>query len=207
MVLRGNRGVRAKHMWQAAAKKRVALLGIAAVTVGLVALLAAPPAGRTAALLPLTAGAILLPAFLGGRVKTLAAEILVIAALAGMVLPMTVASGVAWSLGWAATLVWFVSFTLGTLTVHAIKAKTGKGVGSRWAMATTPLLGLATLAVGLVGIATVRLPLPVNLAFVLAGLLAAVLSILPIHPRQLKRVGWTLVTANVITWVLLLAAR
>jgi hypothetical protein len=205
-VLLGARGVRAKEMWRAAARKRLALLTITAVATGLTAMLLAPSQGRTVALLPLAAGAVLLPAFLSGRVKTLTAETLVIAALAGMVLPMAVSSSVEWSLAWAASGVWFVTFTLGTLAVHAIKAKTGKGVGAKWAVVATPVLGIATSVGGLFSISAGWLPATVGFALTLSGLLTTVLSIAPIHPRQLKRVGWTLVTANVATWVLLLAA-
>ena len=205
-VLIGARGVRAREMWGATARRRLALLTITAVTAGLAAMVVAPSQGRTAALLPLAAGAILLPAFLSGRVKTLTAETVVIAALAGIVLPMAVSSGVEWSLAWSASGVWFATFTLGTLAVHAIKAKTGKGVGAKWAVVAAPLPSVATAVAGLLSILAGWLPTTVGFALMLSGLLATVLSVAPIHPRQLKRVGWTLVTANVATWALLLAA-
>jgi hypothetical protein len=161
---------------------------------------------RLAALAPLVGGAILLPAFLSGRLKTLAAEILVIAALSSMVLPMAVSNGVDWSAACTAAGVWFVVFSLGTLGVHAIKAKTKKTTDGGWTIIVTPLLGSATILAGFWTAGTGALPLPVALALMLGGAAAIVFSVIPIHPRRLKTVGWTLVTTNMATWVLLLLA-
>ncbi|UCD25485.1 MAG: YwiC-like family protein [Gemmatimonadota bacterium] len=203
-VLVGVRGARGKELWGDRARGRVIWLAIVGVVAGTAAVVLAPSAARLALLMPLGVGAVLLPAFLSGRLKTLAAEVLVIAALSATILPMAVSSGVEWSRAWVAVLVWFVAFLIGTLAVHAIKAKTGKSVGTKWAIAATPLLSALTGAFGLFTAFTGRLPLTVSLAITLAGIVGVVSSITPIHPRQLKRVGWMFVVWNTITWALLI---
>jgi len=199
----GVRGTRAKELWSAHARERTAWLATIGVGTGAAAMVMAPAEARLTALVPLGFGAALLPAFLSGRLKTLMSEVLVIAALSGTVLPMAVSSGVEWSLAWIAGGVWFVTFLIGTLAVHAIKAKTGKGVGTKWAIIATPALGAVTAAVGLLAAVAERLPFAASLALTLAGLVGIVLSITPVHPKQLKRVGWTFVAWNLVTWALL----
>ena len=205
-VLIGVRGTRAKELWGARARKRTAWLVMVGVGTGTAAMVTSTTDRRLAALVPLGAGVLLLPAFLSGRLKTLTSEILVIAALSATVLPMAVSSGVGWSRAWIASSVWFVTFLIGTLAVHAIKAKTNKRDGTKWAITATPALGAVTVAVGLFAAAAERLPLTASLALALAGLAGIVLSITPIHPRRLQRVGWTFVAWNLITWVLLIMA-
>jgi len=205
-VLIGVRGTRARELWLTRARKRTAWLAAVGIGTGAAAMVLAPAEARLAALVPLGAGAVLLPAFSSGRLKTLMSEVFVIAALSATVLPMAVSSGVDWSRAWVASGVWFVTFLIGTLAVHAIKAKTGKSVGAKWAIPGTPVLGAVTVAVGFSAAVTQRLPLTASLALILAGLVGIVLSITPIHPRQLKRVGWTFVAWNLITWALLISA-
>jgi hypothetical protein len=205
-VLTGVRGRRVKEQWGGQAKERVPLLAILGIVAGTVALTSADAELRLAALAPLGAGGALLPAFLSGKLKTLATEILVIAALSGVVLPMAISNGVAWPLAWAASAVWFVTFLLGTLAVHAIKARTGKKLGARWTVVVTPALSAIVAVFGLIAALSNWLPLTVSLAFSVSGVVGAVLSMIPVHPRHMKRVGWTLVSSNFVTWWLLLAA-
>ena len=204
-VLIGVRGARAKESWRGRAQRHAIWLAAAGACMGAAALILAPFEGRLAALVPLTAGTVLLPAFLSGRLKTLTSEVLVIGALTGTLLPMSVSSGVAWPRAWIASGIWFVTFLIGTLTVHAIKARTGKGVGTNWLVTATPTFSAATIAVGLLAAATSQLPLTASLALALAGSVGVVSSITAVHPRRLKRVGWTFVAWNVITWALLSA--
>ncbi len=205
-VIMGRRGGRAMVAWGGKARGRIVSLASLGTTCGIAAMVFASREGRLAALAPLVGGAILLPAFLSGRLKTLAAEILVIAALSSMVLPMAVSNGVERPMAWTAAGVWFVVFSLGTLGVHVIKAKAKKTTDGGWTIVVTPLLGTATVLASLWTAGTGALPLPVALALVLGGAAAIGFSVIPIHPRRLKTVGWTLVTANVATWVLLLLA-
>jgi hypothetical protein len=47
---------------------------------------------------------------------------------------------------------------------------------------------------------------PIGLALVPAALLTTAVGIVRVHPRHLKRVGWSLVAANTVTWICLLFA-
>jgi hypothetical protein len=47
----------------------------------------------------------------------------------------------------------------------------------------------------------------VSLAVMPGALLVLGVAALRVHPRRLKRVGWSLVAANVVTLALLLAGR
>ncbi|KPJ94242.1 MAG: hypothetical protein AMS18_04030 [Gemmatimonas sp. SG8_17] len=205
-VLRGIRGTRAREVWIHRARQRAAWLAVTAVLAGAAAMVASSAEARLAAVVPLGCGAVLLPSFLAGRMKTIAAETLVIGALSATVLPLAISSGVEWSLAWSASGVWFVTFLVGTLAVHAIKAKTGKRVGTKWAIVLTPLLSAVTVVLGLLAAKSHWLPLGFSLALSLAGMVGMALSVIRIHPRQLKRVGWTLVLSNTIAWVLLITA-
>jgi hypothetical protein len=205
-VMSGTRGRRAKETWGTKARNRFFLLVTAGVTCGLAAILLADRETRLATLAPCGCGGILLPAFLSGRLKTLLAEILVIATLSLMTLPMAVSNGVEWSMAWTAAGVWFLVFTLGTLGVHAIKARAKRTAGGEWTIIATPFAGVFTFLAGLWAARAEWLPPTVALALMLGGAIAAVLTMIPIHTRRLKTVGWTLVTANIATWVLLLLA-
>jgi hypothetical protein len=205
-VLRGIRGTRAREVWIHRARLRTASLAVTAVLAGAAAMVTTSAEGRLAAAVPLGCGVVLLPSFLAGRMKTIAAETLVIGALSATVLPLAISSGVEASLAWSASGVWFVTFLLGTLAVHAIKAKTGKRVDAQWAIVVAPLLSVATVVVGLFAARSHWLPLGVSLALTLGGIVGIALSVIQIHPRQLKRVGWSLVLSNMIAWVLLIAA-
>lgn len=203
-VMTGSRGARAKEIWGTKARDRVILLSSVGIACGIAAMLVADSQTRLATLAPLGCGTILLPAFLSGRLKSVSAEVLVIAALSLIAVPMVISNGVAWSMGWTTAGVWFLVFSLGTLGVHAIKAKAKTTTRGKWTIIVTPLAGAVTVFTCFGAAWTGRLPLAVALALMLGGTVAVVLSIIPVHPRRLKTVGWTLVTSNVITWVLLL---
>jgi hypothetical protein len=142
-----------------------------------------------------------------GGLKTIAAEVLVVGAFAATVVPLSVASGRDWSFGWTAAWVWFASLSLGTVAVHALKARHKQTV--RATAATWLTMGLAVLVLGMTsGAAAQRwtswwavLALVPPASFTLA------LGSWSIHPRALKRVGWSLVAANMVTLACLLAIR
>jgi hypothetical protein len=173
---------------------------------GVTAMWTASSSARIAAILPIGLGAALAPALLSGRLKTLASEVLVIAALSSCVLPLAVAGGSEWMLAGAGSLVWFVSFILGTIAVHAIKARHKPSFGSAWTVPATPVLGLVTVGAGALAALTAAVPANAALALLPAGAVTLFVGVVPIHPRRLKRVGWSLVAANVVALLLLLSA-
>lgn len=188
--------------------------------------------------LPLAPALGILPLLPGGRQKTLGGEILVFSAFAALVVPLAKASGVPPARSAVAAAVWWLSFLLGTLAVHAIKTRHGKG-RHPWAVWGAPAAA-AVVLVGALG-ATLHLPTgflppvggveagvpPFGAALAgesqgargfepsagsfppAAGLLppalaALVFSGLGVHPRHLKKVGWSLVAANLLTLGILL---
>jgi len=142
---------------------------------------------------------------LSGRQKTLAGELLALTAFSTLVLPLAAASGADPALaGWAAS-VWWVSFSLGTLEVHAIKARHKNTQRSRWTRWGSPVASAAVVAGCLIGVFTQGQAFGVPALALLppaAGVL--ILGLIRVHPRHLKRVGWTLVGANTLALVLLL---
>jgi hypothetical protein len=148
----------------------------------------------------------LLPLFLMGRQKSLSGELLVITVFATSVFPLGAASSASAERMTAAAAVWWVSFVLGTLEVHAIKARHKNTARSRWTRWGSPgASGVTVLFCGgmaLFGEAPYLWP-----AVAVAAPSIAVLSLsaLRVHPRHLKKVGWTLVGANTAALITLLA--
>ena len=155
-------------------------------------------------LLPLTSAILLVPLVLSGRQKTVAGEILVITAFSTLVLPLAAACGAdPTRAGWAAA-VWWGSFSLGTLEVHAIKARHKDTGRSRWTLWGSPVASASVVALCLVGVLVLREEAgspALALLFPAASIL--ILGFLRIHPRRLKRVGWMLVAANLVALAIL----
>jgi hypothetical protein len=146
------------------------------------------------------------PLFALGRHKTILGEFLIVAVFAGLVVPMGAAAGVPFSGTLPVAGVWSLSFSLGTLEVHAIKArnKASSRINgwTRWASPFAAITVLAGVAAAWIlpwtyrGSALAAIP-PA------AGVLT--LSALRVRPKNLKRVGWTMVGANALCLILLLA--
>jgi hypothetical protein len=204
-IINGVRGERLRELWTRRATMRIVLLASAGTAAGLIAMVAASPEGRLAVLAPLACSGVLVPAFATGRLKGLVPETLVIAAMSSIVMPVAVSGGVEWALAWLACGVWFVSFLLGTIAVHAIKAKHKPATRSSWSIVAAPLLGLLTIAAGVVITTVGPLPPKAALALVPAGVTALIITAVHVHPRQLKTVGWSLVASNLATWLVLIA--
>ena len=183
------------------ARRQLLLLGPVALLVGVGALVAAVPVARWLALVPAGLAALLIPLVAVRRVKSLAGETVVAGALAGMHLPVAAGGGVAGLALWGPALVWFAGFFAATLAVHAIKARQKQRGG--WivaaAHAVPAVAVVAALVLGLTepGLRLWALALAVPVLAVLA------VNVARVHPRALKRVGWTLVGADALTLVLL----
>ena len=206
----GLRGQRLKDHFRKRAPPRVASLLVAGLILAAVSWRMSEGRIWPSILVPLAPVAILIPLVLSGRQKTLAGEILVITAFSGLVLPLVAASGAAsgFSSGFnpvtaqGAAVVWWVSFFLGTLEVHAIKARhkdTGRSRWTRWTRWGSPLASALVVTLCLAGVFMLREEVgspALALLFPAASIL--ILGFLRIHPRRLKRVGWTLVAANLV---------
>lgn len=206
-ILQGVRGPRLKAQEQDRARTRAAvLLGVGILMGGLGA---AGAWGRIWPILLYPAGPLLLllPLFLLGRHKSLVGELLVVTAFATLVLPLGAASGADRGRLISAAFVWWASFSLGTLEVHAIKARHKNTQRSRWTRWGSPAASAATVCICCALAASGGSPYAWPALALLppaVGILG--LSFIRVHPRHLKRVGWTLVGANTIALILLILA-
>ena len=204
-ILVGTRGSRLKRMLAAEARRRVVVLAVGLGISGLFAMLAALPPARLAALVPVGFAVVLTPAAFAGRLKTLRSELLVAAAFATALLPIALASNVTWSLALTASTVWFTTFSLGTLTVHAIKASIKQQSDMQWTRRALPALAMVVILAGVALAISNAVPLLTAVAFLPASFLALVVGLLGIHPRRLRAIGWSMVASNLLTLALLLA--
>ena len=206
-ILLGARGMRLKDQEGPRAKLRGSLLlGVGGI-LGVVGLAAGWPQIWPVVLLPALASILLIPLVLMGRQKTLLGEFLVITAFTTLLLPMAAASGANPTRVALASAVWWISFALGTLEVHAIKARLNEKARNRWSRWVSPLAssgvvaGAIFLALGQGGFPEMAAPaaalLPPSVAIFS-------LSLTRVHPKHLKRVGWSLVVANTLSLILLL---
>ncbi len=202
-VLAGRRGKRLQSQHAARAKTRVTVLTALIGATGVTALLSTSATARRAALVPLGLVIVLLPSVMAGREKTLWGELLVIGALSAGLMPVAVAGSLAWAAAAAASSVWFVSFALGTVTVHAVKSYHKSGAGNSWSLAAAPLLGLTAIGGGLIAASNALVVPAVVYALLPSALAATAISVLRVHPRNLRAVGWSLVAAYVVTLVVL----
>jgi hypothetical protein len=202
-VASGIRGGRLRDAEGSRARVRAGWLAALGLVLGTVGFAAGSGDVRRAVLVPVGAVLALLPWILAGRQKTLSAEIVVVAAFAAVVLPLAVAAGATWRFAWTASGVWFVSFTLATLAVHALKLRHKRGTAARWVVRLTLGLALA-VALAAIGAALGEWLSPLLAAAILPPVaLVLALAAVPVHPRNLKRVGWALVGANSLTWLCL----
>ncbi|MBI3981894.1 MAG: YwiC-like family protein [Gemmatimonadetes bacterium] len=203
-VLKGLRGRRTQDELAHAARRRavvLALLGVAGAVSGMVL---APVPARLAALLPGALAGALAPAVLWGKPKTLGVELLMAAALALMLPPVALAGRGEPTRAAVAAAAWFACFCLATLAVHAIKARAKPELGTPWTVWVAPLLAVLVLAAALVSALVTAARAYAVLSVAPAALVVLAAAVLRVHPRRLKRVGWSLVAGNVMTLLVLL---
>ncbi len=203
LVLLGRRGERARTEQRSRAVVRTGVLVVAGLALGVGGLVLAPPAVRSAAVLP----AVLALAFgvtVGlGQERTLVGEALAALALAAASYPLAIAGGLAPPAAARAWCVWALGF--GSLLVPV------RSIGAR-RRASSSLLGrlLPVLLAAALGLGLLPAGLGAGHLLALAPLVAAAcgFAISPPEPRALPRVGWTVVGAGVLTTgLLVLLAR
>ncbi len=203
-VVTGMRGERLRATIGGVARTRAAVLIVVGFVLGVAGVTAAGRDARLATLLPAAAGMALVPLVLRRQQKTFIGELMVIVAFAATVVPLSLAVGASWQVAWTAGVVWFASFSLGTLAVHALKLRHKQAAGAGRAVASSLVLSTAVAAAALIGAPLGRLPLPIALSLLPPVAVVIALALVPVHPRRLKRVGWSLVAANTVTWICLL---
>lgn len=201
VVLLGVRGVRLQREESSAARRQLALLMPLALVLAIAALIGSTHETRLLMLVPAGLCALLIPLVPARRVKTLAGETVVAAALASMHLPVASAGGVEGVKLWGPAVVWFAGFFVATLAVHAIKARQKHREGWIGTAAIASSLAGALAAAALIVIMPSLRVLGIALALPLIAVLGVNAARVSAH--ALKRVGWTLVAADTVTLVLL----
>lgn len=204
LVAVGQRGGRARREDGARARTWLAALGGAAIAIGAAGLFAAPAAARVAAGVPIALAALLAPFIARRAEKTLAGELVAVAALASVAVPVAIASGVPEQAAWSAWLVWCAGFGGATASVRVLL------VHRRAPMALLRRLVPAAVAALVIGALAFEGRIPAWSALAAAPMLAVAAAIGAIapHPRAMHRVGWSLVASSVVAVVVIaLGAR
>jgi hypothetical protein len=205
VVLLGGRGKRLQAELAIAARQRLFILAALGAACGLAALWIASLQTRWLALVPLALAACLMPLVLSNQLKNLQGEAVAAAAFSAMHLPVAAAGGVAGTMLWGPPVMWFATTIVANLSVHAIKSRvTGL---TPWVVPAATWLALTALLL----CAVVWIWSPVWRAVALAASLplagVAVVNGLAFPPKKLKRVGWTVVGANLLALLVLLVAE
>ena len=208
LVVLGGRGERIRTKREAAARGRLVRLGLTMATLAVLFALTVPPGawrpGALAAGLGVAVGMLLLL----GRTKSLIGEVLVAGAFSSVHAVAAAAGGVGGGRVWLPALAWTASFTLATLSVHALKYRFRRKGPGGWAVVASPVFAVLALGTGALGAAGL-MGTPA-LGWAAAALTPKALGVLSlslveVHPKHLKRVGWSFVGADVATLVLLVS--
>lgn len=196
LVLLGGRGGRAQREIGPAARIRTVWLVVIGLPAGLMGLWLAPVAARVGALIPLAVAAVLAPLVFRRQEKTAVGEVLVAVTLSATLIPVAVTGGATLSVAAGAAAVWAAVFVLGTLTVRGIIARAKKNAQPSWRHYVAP--GLSILAIGLAAVLALveGVPALAAVAVVPTALVALAFGLAGVHPRNLRRMGWSLVVSN-----------
>lgn len=196
LVLLGHRGTRARREdGPRAARVGVALAGSAAV-LGSLAMIGASPEARQAAILPVGLTLLALGLVWRKQERSLLGEIVAASALSGAGVPIAVSGGTtvnnAIGMWWS----WALGFAAVTFAVRAVVARDQRR--GRWLgpLAIAGILGLGS-GQGWLSVSSVLSAIPLLLA-------ALLITALKPAPTGLRKVGWVLVVASLVTGGLLL---
>jgi hypothetical protein len=203
-VIMGMRGVRIRDALVRPARRRLWLL----VAVGGVALVAAlvlaPLRAWQAAVVPAVPALILIPLFLTDRIKTIGGEAIAAAAFSAVLLPVALSGVASWAEAWTAAAVWLGATLLAIVVVHAVKASHKGRPRARWLVPAAPALALLVALTAVAAALWLPYPAVRCLAVLPPAATSFGVGLVRPHPRHLKRIGWSVVGANVLTLVLLL---
>jgi hypothetical protein len=196
LVLLGSRGGRAKREAGAIARRRMIWLVVIGMPAGLVGLWLSPPAARIGASIPLALAVFLAPLVFRRQEKTALGELLVAVTLSATLIPVAVAGGAALPVAAGASAVWAIVFALGTLTVRGIIARAKKTVAPSWRHYIGPGLSVAAIALAVLLALADGVPALAAVAVVPTAVVALAFGLAGVHPRNLRRMGWSLVASN-----------
>ncbi len=195
LVVLGLRGTRAAREDGARARRRLLTLGGAAVVLGAAGLALAPREVLLASLVPLVLSLVLGLFVVRGAERTTPGELVAAAGLSAAALPVGLAAGLSWASAasiWACFALGFGAATLGVRAVLPRASRAARGLGL-----AVPL-GVAALLI---------LPEARSLAPALPLLVASfAVALLRPAPKYLRKVGFSLVGASLVTLVWLVVA-
>jgi hypothetical protein len=197
LVVLGQRGSRALREERQRALRRLLVASATGLAAGLLAI-ALSPAARPWAAAPVAFAAATLVFILRRSERTLVGELFASASLIAAALPTAVANGLSPRVAVAACAVFYATTLLSTVEVRAIARRGTSFVarGAGWLLSGLIVFGLAIAAP----------------YFALCALPALVTTVVLVAsrppPASLRRVGWTLATASLLTTVaIVIAAR
>jgi hypothetical protein len=197
LVLLGQRGTRARTQDGARAARRLQLLGMIALVFGGAGLFFAPTIARLGAVPPLLLTSIVVWFVWRKEEKTTAGEITAAMALSGVGFPIALAEGVDLFRAGLVWVIWTIAFGISTLAVRAVIAR-AKRAGTQLIVAS--YVAIAASIITSVGLAlTDTVPTSVPIALVPFEVLGLGVLVFPVHTRHLRRVGWGLVAACIVT--------
>jgi hypothetical protein len=204
LVLLGQRGGRAARERRAEARRWFLGFAGAAVTLGVVALAALPRDARIAIILPLVLASALGVMIVRGREHTTPGEVVSALTLSSLALPIALAARASIGAALTCALVFAVAFVAATVCVRAmiLWAQRRAGALPRSAAGAFAAGGVAVLAA--LSRADVTHAVGAWAALPVCGVGLWIVAVPP-SPRHVRRVGWTLVGATVVTSALLIA--
>lgn len=205
LVLAGGRGARVRR--QAGRRAWRWLIATAAVTaiVGVAAVVLAPAEARWSLALPVMPAVVLAHAAARGREKTWQGELTASTAFSLAAVPVCLTAGARVETALAVALPFMWVFAASTLAVRIVILRV-RGGGQMAAARSTQRAVLALTALGVVlpalGAAARLLPWGGVLSAFPGLALAATLALFPPPASRLRTVGWSLVVASLVTFVL-----
>jgi len=196
LVLLGSRGGRAKRETGSPARQRLVWLAVIGVPAGLLGLWLSPPTARVGAAIPLALALLLAPLVFRREEKTALGELLIAVSLSATLSPVAIGGGARFLVAAGAAGVWATVFVLGTLTVRGIIARAKKTAQPDWRHYIGPALSVAAIALAAVLALADAVPVLAAVAVVPTAFVALVFGLAGVHPRNLRRMGWSLVASN-----------
>jgi hypothetical protein len=201
-VLRGIRGTRARREWGDRARRRLAgLLPAALVLAGLAWVLMWRGSSWIYLVVPTVLSILLLLLVFLGIAKSLAGEVAIAAGFASLHVAVGGSAALSGPLLWGPAVLWFAAFTAATFAVHALKERQA---GRRSLLAAVADGVVMASLLGVIVLASK----PGDLRFLGLAAIPPILAVFVVHfgrmtARHLKRIGWTLVAADVLALVIL----
>ncbi len=210
LTLLGHRGARASREQRRAAIGWLTSCVAVALSAAATSLPWMTPAARLSLLLPVAFAVLLVPFIWLRREHSTPGEILAAVGLSSCSVPVALAGGVVVGRALTSWGVFALAFVVATVAVRSIIARVKS---ARMAEGTTPPSRRAAwFAAGVIALSSVAagrgwMPLAAPFALLPVCALAGGLALRPPHPRHLRTIGWSLVTATALTAVVLAVVR